>query len=75
MAHKEGKESSHGAPLGEDEVKKTKENLNWLYPSFEIPNDIYDAWNAENFGNELEKKWNEIFQSYEKQNPEKAKEF
>ncbi len=73
--NKEGKESSHGAPLGEDEVKKTKENLNWRYPSFEIPNDIYDAWNAENFGDELEKKWNEIFQSYEKQNPEKAKEF
>lgn len=41
---KQGKSSSHGAPLGADEILATKENLGWAYDAFEIPEDIMDLW-------------------------------
>lgn len=41
---KQGSSSSHGAPLGEDEIKGTRENLNWPYDSFEVPEDILNQW-------------------------------
>ena len=41
---KEGKSSSHGAPLGSEDIAQMKKNLNWNYQEFEIPSDIKDAW-------------------------------
>ena len=41
---KEGKSSSHGAPLGAEDIAQMKKNLNWGYEEFEIPSDIKDAW-------------------------------
>ena len=41
---KEGKSSSHGAPLGAEDIAQMKKNLNWDYKEFEIPSDIKDAW-------------------------------
>ena len=41
---KEGKSSSHGAPLGAEDIAQMKKNLNWDYQEFEIPSDIKDAW-------------------------------
>ena len=41
---KEGKSSSHGAPLGLEDIAQMKKNLNWDYEEFEIPSDIKDAW-------------------------------
>jgi transketolase len=41
---KEGKSSSHGAPLGSEDIAQMKKNLNWDYEEFEIPSDIKDAW-------------------------------
>jgi len=41
---KEGKSSSHGAPLGAEDIAQMKKNLNWDYDEFEIPSDIKDAW-------------------------------
>ena len=43
---KAGKSSSHGSPLGADEIKGTREKLGWTSPAFEIPADIRDAWRA-----------------------------
>jgi transketolase len=72
--NKEGKESSHGAPLGPDEVKAARERLGWKYGPFEIPKEIYDAWNAKDKGSKAESAWNEKFDAYAKAFPELAAE-
>ena len=41
---KEGKSSSHGAPLGEEDIVQMKKNLNWDCKEFETPTDVKDAW-------------------------------
>lgn len=66
----------HGAPLGKEEVKATKEKLGWpLEPSFYIPEEASKEFrNAVPQGEGLEKQWNELFKNYEKQYPELAKE-
>ena len=73
--NKGGKESSHGAPLGEDEIKLTREQLGWKHGTFEIPNDIYAGWNAVDTGEKRESDWNDLFAKYKAANPEKAAEF
>ena len=42
--NKQGTEATHGAPLGEDEVKAAREQLGWPYPPFEVPENILNAW-------------------------------
>jgi len=42
--NKSGKASSHGSPLGEDEIKLVRKKLKWKYESFEIPNDLLNEW-------------------------------
>ena len=37
-------EKAHGSPLGKDEIIKTRENLGWNFPEFEIPKDILESW-------------------------------
>ena len=44
--NKQGTSSTHGAPLGADEIAATREALGWKHPAFEIPQDVYDAWHA-----------------------------
>lgn len=72
--NKEGKEASHGAALGKDEVKLTRERLGWNYPEFVIPDEIYASWDAKKAGGEAEKAWNDKFAAYEKAHPELAAE-
>jgi transketolase len=43
---KAGKSSSHGSPLGADEIKGARAALGWNYPPFEVPNEILSAWRA-----------------------------
>ncbi len=56
--NKSGKASSHGAPLGEDEILLVRKKLKWNYPPFEIPKDILDSWReiGKN-GAKYEEKW------------------
>ena len=73
--NKSGKEEAHGAALGEEEVALTRKQLGWNYPPFEIPQEIYQAWDAREKGQQLEASWNEKFAAYEKAHPELAAEF
>ena len=71
--NKAGKESSHGAPLGVEEVALTRKSLNWNHPPFEIPQDIYDAWNACERGTLMESDWNSRYKIYQSEHPELAR--
>ena len=74
-ANKEGSHKTHGAPLGADEIEATRQHLGWHYPAFEIPADIYAAWDAKAKGAQLEAAWNELFAQYQAQYPAEAAEF
>ena len=73
--NKQGKESSHGAPLGEDEIALTREALGWKYDPFVVPDEYYEAWSAKERGAQLEAEWNKKFSTYEDKYPEQAAEF
>ncbi|GHB62061.1 transketolase [Psychrosphaera saromensis] len=73
--NKQGTHNCHGAPLGDDEIKATRELLNWPYAPFEIPADVYAGWDAKEDGIELETEWNETFVAYKNAHPELAAEF
>lgn len=72
--HKAGKESSHGAPLGKDEVEATRKALDWPYAPFEIPADIMQAWDAHAAGAAREAEWNTAFAAYRAAFPQQAEE-
>jgi transketolase len=65
----------HGAALGDAEVAATRKNIGWEYPPFEIPERIYQAWDARSTGARLERDWNQLFAKYEQSHPELAREF
>ncbi|EOL8944686.1 transketolase [Cronobacter dublinensis] len=73
--NKAGKEESHGAALGEEEVALTRKQLGWNYPAFEIPDEVYKGWNAKAKGQQAEASWNEKFAAYQQAHPELAAEF
>ncbi len=73
--NKAGKEECHGAPLGEDEIKLTREALGWNHGPFEIPEEIYAGWDAREQGAKAEAEWNELFAKYKAAHPELAAEF
>jgi transketolase len=57
---KENSNSAHGAPLGEEEIKGTRENLGWPHAPFEVPEDILGAWRAVGQNNyQMFLDWNE----------------
>ncbi|XOZ35080.1 transketolase [Halomonadaceae bacterium KBTZ08] len=67
---KAGSESSHGAPLGDDEIQATRENLGWTHAPFEVPDELYQGWDARDAGAAAENDWNERFVAYETAFPE-----
>ena len=72
--NKEGKESSHGAPFGDEETNLTKKNIGWDYGPFEIPKNIYDFWDNTNAGSKLEDKWTLDFNNHKSKYPGETKE-
>jgi transketolase len=70
--NKQGTASTHGAPLGDDEIAAVRKELGWDAPPFEIPGEIADAWNAKDRGNKLEGDWNARFDAYRAEHPDLA---
>lgn len=70
-----GKETSHGAPLGDEEIALTRAELNWPHAPFEVPAEIYAQWNAEEAGAQAEAEWEARFAAYAAEFPELAAEF
>ena len=70
--NKQGKEDCHGAPLGNDEIALTRAALGWTEGPFEIPTDVYAAWNAKEKGLQAEAAWNETFAAYAAKYPTEA---
>jgi len=66
--------AAHGAPLGEKEVAAAREAIGWRSPPFEIPQHVYDGWDARQRGAAAERRWKRRFNAYEKQYPEAAAE-
>lgn len=73
--NKAGSHECHGAPLGDIEIEATRKSLAWTYEPFFVPEDIYEAWNAREKGEQLEKQWQQQFSTYQAQYPELAAEF
>ncbi|TQP22747.1 transketolase [Vibrio cholerae] len=73
--NKAGSHDCHGAPLGNDEIKAAREFLGWEYAPFEIPADIYAAWDAKQAGASKEAAWDEKFTAYAKAYPAEAAEY
>jgi transketolase len=68
--NKAGKEESHGAPLGDEEIALARKQLGWDATPFEVPEDIRTEWNAVKAGKLLETQWNKDFSAYEAAYPE-----
>ena len=70
-----GSHDCHGSPLGDDEIKATRENLGWTAAPFEVPNEIYAGWDAKERGAKAQNEWNEKFAAYKAAFPDLAAEF
>ena len=73
--NKQGKESSHGAPLGDAEIKLAREQLGWPHGPFEIPDHVRAGWDAREKGKAAQQKWSQLFSDYGTRYPEDAAEF
>jgi len=72
---KEGHHDIHGAPLGADEIARTRTALSWPYAPFEIPSVVAEAWDARRQGAALEADWQDRFRRYRAAYPGLAAEF
>ncbi len=73
--NKQGTHSVHGAPLGDKEIEATRVALNWPYPEFVIPQEVYAAWDAKDKGKKWQTEWDALFANYAKAYPQEAAEF
>jgi transketolase len=72
--NKAGSHDCHGAPLGAEEIEATRQALGWEWPPFEIPQQVYAAWDARDKGQQKEDHWQALFADYQQQHPAKAAE-
>ncbi len=70
--NKQGSESCHGSPLGEEEVAATRRALGWEYGPFEIPADVYAGWDARERGAARQKEWDKSMAAYAAAHPQLA---
>ncbi|MBV1907289.1 MAG: transketolase [Pseudomonadales bacterium] len=70
----QGTSKTHGAPLGTDEIIATRKALAWNHEAFDIPEEMYEAWDCQEAGQALEDAWNEKFERYSHEYPVLAAE-
>jgi len=70
-----GKAKSHGEPLGAEEIAGVRRALGWNHGPFEIPADVYAAWDATGAGAQRQSSWDELFRGYAERFPREAAEF
>ena len=73
--NKQGSASTHGAPLGADEIAASRAQLGWEFAPFEIPDSIARAWDGRDKGTLTEKAWAKLYEGYRGEYPEIAAEF
>jgi transketolase len=73
--NKAGTHDVHGAPLGDAEIAAARPHIGWNFGPFEIPQEVYEAWDAKKKGAEAEASWNQKFEHYAKAFPAEAAEF
>lgn len=70
----EGTHNVHGAALGDKEIAATREAMGWTYAPFDVPADVYAAWDAKEKGQALEANWDTLLKSYGEKFPQEAAE-
>jgi transketolase len=73
--NKQGTKSTHGEPLGADEVAAARATLGWSHPPFVVPDDIRAEWDARESGAAAEKRWLRTWRRYKKEYADLAAEF
>jgi transketolase len=73
--NKQGTHDVHGAPLGDIEIAATRPHIGWHFGPFEVPTEVYEAWDAKQKGAAWESDWNRKFEHYAKAFPAEAAEF
>jgi transketolase len=73
--NKQGTAGSHGAPLGDEEIQLVREGLDWPHAPFDIPEEVYQGWNACTQGQENETTWQGVLAEYKSKYPELAAEY
>ena len=73
--NKQGTASTHGAPLGDEEISAARKELGWDSPPFEIPADVAAAWDGRSRGEVEEGDWQKLFGEYASKHPDLATEY
>ncbi len=73
--NKQGTASTHGAPLGDDEIAAARKELGWESAPFEIPADVAAAWDGRSRGAADELAWQKVFDEYSSTHPDLAAEY
>ncbi|MDB4156326.1 transketolase [Gammaproteobacteria bacterium] len=72
--NKSGTSDAHGAPLGNEEIAKTREALGWKHEPFHIPDSVYDFWDASEAGEDKNSEWTDIMNAYKEKYPQEYNE-
>jgi len=70
-----GTAKSHGEALGESEIAGARRAMGWTHPPFEIPAELYAAWDATGAGAQRQAEWDDRFSTYSARYPREAAEF
>ena len=72
--NKSGTADVHGAPLGDEEIEKTREALGWNYSAFEVPKEGYDFWDSKKSGAGINSIWDDLIKNYKEKYPNESLE-